>query len=89
MRYYGGGIQFPNWSPEPTEAYLQAKAAASETAAAPEATPEATPAPAGDSSEYDKVPKTGESSQAAWLIGLVGAAAVLFAGSYRLYKKTI
>lgn len=84
MRFYGGGIQFPNWSYEPTEEYLQAKAAASETTAAPEATP----APAGDSSEYDKVPKTGESSQSVWLISLVGAAAILLAGSYRLYKKT-
>lgn len=85
MKYLDGTIQFSNWSPEPTEAYLQAKAAASGTAAA---APEATPAPAGDSSEYDEVPKTGESSQAIWLIGLLGAAAILFAGSYRLYKKT-
>ncbi|MDE5587710.1 MAG: hypothetical protein K2J60_01025 [Acetatifactor sp.] len=84
MRFYGGGIQFSNCLPEPTEEYLQAKAAASQTTAAPEATP----APAGDSSEYDKVPKTGESSQTVWLIGLVSAAAILFAGSYRLYKKT-
>ena len=84
MKYLDGTIQFSNWSPEPTEAYLQAKAAASGTAAAPEATP----APAGDSSEYDEVPKTGESSQVIWLIGLLGTAAILFAGSYRLYKKT-
>ncbi|MDE6642227.1 MAG: hypothetical protein K2K63_17090 [Acetatifactor sp.] len=84
MKFYGGGIQFANCPSEPTEAYLQAKAAAGETTAAPETTP----APAANSSEYDKVPKTGESSQAAWLIGLVGAAAILFAGSYGLYKKT-
>lgn len=84
MKYVNGTVQFPNWSPEPTEAYLQAKAAAGETTAAPEATP----ASAGGSSEYDEVPKTGESSQMVWLIGLLGAAAILFAGSYGLYKKT-
>lgn len=84
MKYVNGTIQFPSWSPEPTEAYLQAKAGTGEATPAPAATA----APTGDSSEYDKVPKTGESSLAAWLIGLTGAAAVLFAGSYGLYKKT-
>lgn len=89
MRYYNGGIQFPNWSSEPTDAYLQAKAAAGETAAVPEAAPAPAPAaPADTSSEYDKVPKTGESSPAVWVVGLVGAAALLFAGSYGLYRKT-
>lgn len=89
MKFVDGTIQFPNWSPEPTDAYLQAKAAAGGTAAAPEATPApSTPAPADNtSSEYDKVPKTGEDNLAFWLIGLTGAAVLLFAGSCSLYKK--
>lgn len=89
MRYVDGAVQFPTWSAEPSAAYLQAKAAGTTTPAAPEATPTpAAPAPGGNaSSEYDKVPKTGENSQTGWLIGLVGAAVVLFAGSYGLYKK--
>lgn len=93
MRYVNGSIQFPVWDASPTEAYLQAKNAASGAGTTPDAAPEATPAPAdpapsgGASSEYDKVPKTGESSRAGLLIGLVGAAAILFAASYGLYKK--
>ncbi|MCM1191459.1 MAG: hypothetical protein NC123_01610 [Butyrivibrio sp.] len=87
MRYIDGTIQFPNWSYNPSEAYLQAKNAASGATAASESA--AAAAPAGDaSSEYDKVPKTGDNSLTPWLIGLAGAAAALFAGSYGLYRKT-
>lgn len=87
MRYTDGTIQFPNWAASPSEAYLQAKGTSAGTTTAPEATP--APAPAGDtSSEYDEVPKTGDNSLALWLTGLAGAAAVLFAGSYALYRKT-
>lgn len=88
MRFVNGAVQFPNWDPEPSDAYLQAKAGG--TTAAPEATPAPTaPAPADNtSSEYDQVPKTGENELAGWLIGLAGVAAVLFAGSYGLYRKT-
>lgn len=92
MRYVNGTIQFAQWSYTPTDAYLQLKAAAEGTTAAPApetpaSAPEpSAPAPAGDaaSNEYDKVPKTGDSNQAVWLIG---AAAILFAGSHRLYRK--
>lgn len=89
MKFLNGTVQFSNWSSEPSASYLQAKADGG-TTAAPEATSApSTPAPADNtSSEYDKVPKTGENSLTAWLIGLAGAAAVLFAGSYGLYKKT-
>lgn len=85
---------FPS-SPDPTEAYLKAKAAAdasaaSETSAGTSAGSSAptTPAPGPSPDEYDRVPRTGDSSQTGWVIGLIGIAAVLFAGSYGLYKKT-
>lgn len=105
MKYENGTIQFPQWSPNPTEAYLQAKAAADGTttgdsaSTAPAAGDSAstTPAAGGSASttptagasadEYDSVPKTGDSSQTGWVIGLIGIAAVLFAGSYGLNKK--
>lgn len=96
MRYVDGTIQFANWSYQPTETYLQAKAAAdataaSETAAASETPADTsastTPAPGPSPDEYDRVPRTGDSSQTGWVIGLTGIAAVLFTGSYRLYKK--
>lgn len=97
MNYVNGTIQFPNWSYQPTEAYLQARAAADETAAGTASagntsagTASTGTASAGNtpSDEYDKVPKTGDGNNLFWLISLTGAAAVLFAGSYMLYRKT-
>lgn len=98
MKLVDGTVQF-TWSPEPSDAYLQAKAAADGTAPeqtpagetpadppaapAPEATP-STPA----SSEYDHVPKTGEDNHTILLAGLAGTAALLFTASFCLYRKT-
>lgn len=95
MRLTDGTIQFPVWSPNPSEAYLQAKAEADGTASIQPPANEtpadssAPSAPATDnaSDEYDKVPKTGEDGTGLWLIALTGAAAVLFTVSCRLYKK--
>lgn len=95
MRLTDGTIQFPVWSPNPSEAYLQAKAAADGTASnqtpanetpADSSSPSA---PAADtaSDEYDKVPKTGEDASGIWVIALTGAAVALFAASRRLYGK--
>ncbi|MCM1057478.1 MAG: hypothetical protein NC517_07725 [Firmicutes bacterium] len=92
MKFENGTIQFTA-SPTPSEAYLQAKGAAetastAETATAPEAAPAASAPAVDDASEYDQVPRTGDNSLALRLICLTGAAAVLFAGSYALYRKT-
>lgn len=100
MIYKDGTIQFPNWSYQPTETYLQAKAAADGTTAsetpadtsastAPSAGGSAsiTPAAGASADEYDSVPRTGDSSRTGWVIGLIGIAAVLFTGSYALYRK--
>lgn len=94
MMLSNGTIQFPNWSAEPSDAYLQARAAADGTAEvsapsdAPAASAPATAAAGTSSDEYDQVPKTGESNNIIWLVSLTGAAAILFAGSYMLYRKT-
>lgn len=96
MRLTDGTIQFPVWSPNPSEAYLQAKAEAdgtapvqppAEEAPAEPAAPSA-PAAGAPSDEYDHVPKTGEDGSGLWLITLTGAAAVLFTASCRLYRKS-
>lgn len=95
MIYKDGTIQFPNWSYQPTEAYLQAKAAAdgtptgdsASTTPAADSSASTTPAAGTSADEYDSVPKTGDYSQTGWVIGLMGIAAVLFAGSYGLNKK--
>lgn len=97
MKLVDGTIQYAVWSPTPSDAYLQARAEADGTAttdgtAAAETAPNtssgsSTPAAGTSSDEYDRVPKTGESNNVIWLVSLVGAAAVLFAGSYGLYKK--
>lgn len=69
--------------------------AASETPAATE-TPTANtangsapaaPVASAPSDEYDRVPKTGDNNNLVWPVSLIGIAAVLSAGSYRLYKK--
>ena len=89
MKLENGTIQFSTWSPEPTDTYLQARAAADGTATAGTAsTDNSAPSAATSSDEYDKVPKTGEGNIIFWLISLTGAAAVLFAGSCMLYRKT-
>lgn len=95
MRLTDGTIQFPVWSPNPSEAYLQAKAEADGTAASqppasePPADSSAPSAPATDTAadEYDQVPKTGEDGTGLWVITLTGAAAVLFTASCRLSRK--
>lgn len=87
MNFDAGTVQF-NWSPTPSESYLQAKAAADGTApadtAATPAPGSAKPAPGTAADEYDAVPKTGGNSHIIWL---AGAAALLFAASFCLYRK--
>lgn len=95
MKLVDGTIQYGVWSSTPSDEYLQAKAAADGAAAAETApntssgssTTPSTPAAGTSSDEYDRVPKTGDSNNVIWLVSLVGAAAILFAGSYGLYKK--
>lgn len=85
MSLKDGSVNFPTWSPTPSESYLQARAAADGAAVTP---PSNTSAPAaGNSSddEYDEVPKTGEQGNIFWLLG---SAAVLFTASFCLYRKT-
>ncbi len=76
-----GAFPFEQYSITPSEAYLQARAAADGT------TPAAAPAPAPSSSsddEYDKVPKTGDSSS---VTRLLWSAAALLAGSCLMRRK--
>jgi len=76
-----GAFPYEQYSSTPSEAYLQARAAADGT------TPAATPAPAPSTSsddEYDKVPKTGDNSSVAWLLW---CAAALLAGSRLMRRK--
>lgn len=72
-------IPYEKCSPLPTEEYLQAAEAASVPATAAENNT------SKDTSEYDKVPKTGDSSVYLWLFC---ASAFCFAGSRMLRKKT-
>lgn len=78
--FVDGYFNVPGWAhgSGPSEEYLQAKAAA-ETAQAPSAEKNA-------SDEYDKVPKTGDSSPAFWLLL---ASAACFGGSCLLRKKEL
>lgn len=75
-----GHFNIPDWAygSDLSDEYLQAKAAAEA---------ETTPAPSAGkntSDEYDKVPKTGDSSPVFWLLL---ASAACFGGSYLLRKK--
>lgn len=72
-------IPYDKYSPEPTEDYLQAKGSAS----APASSAENNTSQAA--SEYDKVPKTGDSSVYLWLFCV---SASCFAGSRMLRKKS-
>ena len=86
MSMVNGTFQITKYSPTPSEAYLAAMNGTTDTTTstatpAPASTPSSTPS----SSEYDEVPKTGEHSMVIWF---VCAAAVLFAGSYVLYRKS-
>ena len=82
MRMTGGSYQIAQSSPVPSDAYLEAMNSASDTTATPE--PSSTTSGAS-TDEYDKVPKTGAHSMVIWF---VGAAVVLFTGSYVLYRKS-
>ncbi len=81
MRMVNGTYQITQYSPTPSDSYLQAMNGTSDTTATPAPSSTAT---AASSDEYDKVPKTGEHSMVIWF---VCAAVVLFAGSYVLYRK--
>lgn len=78
--FLDGHFNVPSWAygSGPSEEYLQAKAAA-ESKPAP-----ASPAEKKPSDEYDKVPKTGDSSPIFWLFL---ASVVCFGGSFLLRKK--
>lgn len=82
--YQDGHFNVPDWAygPGPSEEYLQAKAAA-EAETTP-ASPAKKPAENTTSDEYDKVPKTGDSSPILWLFL---ASAACFGGSCLLRKK--
>ena len=82
MRMVNGSYQITQYSPTPSDSYLQAMNSTSDTTAAPAPSSTTTSV---SSDEYDKVPKTGEHSMVIWF---VCAAAVLFTGSYVLYRKT-
>lgn len=82
MRMIGGTYQIAQYSPTPSDAYLAAMNGTSDTTAAPASS---TTTSSTSSDEYDKVPKTGAPSMVIWF---VGAAVVLFAGSYVLYRKS-
>lgn len=82
--YQDGHFNVPDWAygSGPSEEYLKAKAAA-ESKPAP-ASPAEKPADKNTSDEYDKVPKTGDSSPVLWLFL---ASAACFGGSCLLRKK--
>lgn len=73
-----------------TETQYYSKTASAETTPAATPQPAATAAPstpaASSSSEYDNVPKTGESSAMIWLLG---AAVVCLAGGYTIRRKNV
>lgn len=74
-------IPSDKYSPTPTEEYTKAM----ENASAPAAPAPSTPAPAAPADEYDKVPKTGDSTACLWLYL---ASAVFGIGGFALWKKT-
>lgn len=85
MKMVSGTYQITQYSPTPSDAYLEAmnSTTATEDTPAQASSPDTSDTPS--SSEYDEVPKTGGQSMVIWL---VCAAAVLFAGSYVLYRKS-
>lgn len=82
--YQDGHFNVPDWAygSGPSDEYLKAKAGA-ESKPAP-SSPAQKPAENNTSDEYDKVPKTGDSSLIFWLFL---ASAACFGGSFLLRKK--